>query len=118
MFDDQVLPKTVAAQFGTISRDADHEQLKAECLERAYAVYAEAKQSMADKPMAEQGKIITATKKQVREALEPIKRWKPKPLGCSDNSEWAHTAASLLTDAYSSTELESLIEELERCLNA
>ena len=59
MFDDQVLPKTVAAQFGTVSKDADHEQLKAECLERAYAVYTEAKQSMVDKPMAEQGKIIS-----------------------------------------------------------
>lgn len=113
MFDDQVLPKTVAAQFGTISKDADHEQLKAECLERAYVVYVEAKQSMLDKPMAEQGKIISTAKKQVREALEPIKRWKPKPLGSSDNPEWAHTAASLLVDSYSSAELEGLIEELK-----
>lgn len=114
MFDDQVLPKTVAAQFGTVSKDADHEQLKAECLERAYAVYTEAKQSMLDKPMAEQGKIISNTKKQVREALEPIKRWKAKPLGSADNPEWAHTAASLLVDSYTSEELGSLIAELSR----
>jgi hypothetical protein len=114
MFDDQVLPKTVAAQFGTVSKDADYEQLKAECLERAYAVYAEAKQTMVDKPMAEQGKIISNTKKQVREALEPIKRWKAKPLGSADNPEWAQSAASLLVNSYTSEELGSLIAELSR----
>ena len=32
MFNDHALPKTVAAQFGTVSKDTDHEHLEAECL--------------------------------------------------------------------------------------
>ena len=112
MYDDQVLPKTVATAFGSVSKDPDHEGLKAECLERAYTVYAEAKQSMQDQPMAQQAKTIAQARKQVREALEPIKRWRPKPLGAATQQGWAKEAAELLAECYTPEELQGLAHEL------
>lgn len=108
-----LLPKTTAALFGQKAKDESYEQLKEECLATAHQALTTARDAMAGQSMTEQNKTYKATQKAVREAMEPLKRWKPKPLGPAEADGWAEQAAALLLQSYTTDAVRVLIAEIE-----
>lgn len=108
-----LLPKTTAALFGQKAKDESYEQLKEECLATAHQALTTARDAMAGQSMTEQNKTYKATQKAVREAMEPLKRWKPKPLGPAEADGWAEQAAALLLRSYTTDAVRVLIAEIE-----